>query len=81
MNITGFNILKHDKLAKYLINNNISDEIKVRLDFRKLSAYHIWKALEKSNKRSDEERIGELKKELEAKSTTRTMTYQCIYLN
>jgi len=48
------NDLKHDKLAKYLIDNSISDEIKVRLDFRKLSAFQIWKALEKSNKKSDE---------------------------
>jgi uncharacterized protein YktA (UPF0223 family) len=63
--------IKHDKLAKYLINNSISDEIKVRLDFRKLSAYQVWKALEKSNKRSDEERISELKKELGAKRYNR----------
>jgi len=58
-------MIKLDSLAKHLINNSISDEIKIKLDFQRSSAYQIWNILKASNTRSNEERKLELKNKLE----------------
>jgi len=57
-------MIKSDELTKYLINISILDEIKIKMDFQNSTAYQIWRIIKEINTKFDEERKGELKKQL-----------------
>ena len=59
-------MIRKDATAKYLISNSISEEMKTKIDFRRNTAYDIWKIIMEGNNKSDEEKKNELNNQLEA---------------
>ena len=63
-------MIKKDATAKFLISNSISEEMKAKIDFRRNTAYDIWKIIMEGNNKSNEEKKNELNNQLE------TLIYQ-----
>jgi len=57
--------IKNDKVAKFLLNNSISNDIKIKLNFKECTAYQIWCIIKGGRVKSNAERKLEIKEELD----------------
>jgi len=53
-------MIRKDATAKFLISNSISEEMKAKIDFRRNTAYDIWRIIMEGNNKSNEEKKNEL---------------------
>jgi len=58
-------MIRKDATAKFLISNSISEEMKAKIDFRRNTAYDVWRIIMEGNNKSNEEKKNELNNQLE----------------
>jgi len=49
-------MIRRDATAKFLISNSISEEMKAKIDFRRNTAYDVWRIIMERNNKSNEEK-------------------------